>query len=419
MQIQEISATKRLAVSMLFLLVAFAAHGWELIQPLKSSPYLLFEYWPVFSEAPSVLGSDVPVIDLVVDAEGAAYEVISTLPDNSEAQAILRDAATRLTFAAGSVEGGANPGFCRYPVLTYFVLSEADRKRVTAAPVANFRMPTSIIRSVAPAIIGSSANSIELIVELKADGTIQSIKGRTKHGRQLAEKVFSKLSEDMIFKPAEKDGKPVPVKLHLHINKTGGLLNKAFKTALDVPAGNRPAPARPEGDYKKDEPHSVRLGLFDSGRISNIQFLDQVTEAEVLAATRAFRLWRFDNTDDQQLSFTRVVVTYTYHGDSPVADIQSVEMPDDIQDPPMPFSRAAPVYPDHLRRKGISGQVKVLFIIDERGRVESVEVEGSDHPDFSAAAAAAIYKWKFDPAKDMGMRVKSRVRMTIPFNYNR
>ncbi len=66
-------------------------------------------------------------------------------------------------------------------------------------------------------------------------------------------------------------------------------------------------------------------------------------------------------------------------------------------------------------RKAAPGTVWVIFIVNERGRVESPKIQSSTDPVFEKAALDAIKKWKFDPGKRNGKPVRSRSRMPFTF----
>jgi TonB family protein len=61
------------------------------------------------------------------------------------------------------------------------------------------------------------------------------------------------------------------------------------------------------------------------------------------------------------------------------------------------ISRVAPSYPDFARRIALRGTVKVEAVVGMNGIVRSVDVKGG-HPLLVQAAAAAVSKWKWEPA---------------------
>jgi len=76
--------------------------------------------------------------------------------------------------------------------------------------------------------------------------------------------------------------------------------------------------------------------------------------------------------------------------------------------------RVDPTMSEKLRRRA-PATVWLLFIVDERGRVESPKVEKSTDPLFEKPALSAIKKWKFDPGKRGGKPAEYRMRLPMTF----
>jgi protein TonB len=75
-----------------------------------------------------------------------------------------------------------------------------------------------------------------------------------------------------------------------------------------------------------------------------------------------------------------------------------------------------PRYPESARRQGITGTTTLLFQVLENGRVGEVQIERSaGHPDLDQAAAEAIKKWRFDPARRGNQPVAVWLRMPVRF----
>ncbi len=76
-----------------------------------------------------------------------------------------------------------------------------------------------------------------------------------------------------------------------------------------------------------------------------------------------------------------------------------------------------PRYPEMLRRAGLSGEVRLEYVIEENGLVdrESVRVTASTHPAFSKAATDAVGLARFKPARRAGRPVAVLVQQTIRF----
>lgn len=70
---------------------------------------------------------------------------------------------------------------------------------------------------------------------------------------------------------------------------------------------------------------------------------------------------------------------------------------------------------DNKVRKRVPGSVHVVFIVNERGRVENPIVKSSTDPVFERPALDAVAKWKFDPATRNGRPTTCRIKRTISF----
>jgi protein TonB len=61
------------------------------------------------------------------------------------------------------------------------------------------------------------------------------------------------------------------------------------------------------------------------------------------------------------------------------------------------------------------GTVTIVFVVDQRGRVENPIVQSSTNPAFETPALAAVKQWKFEPGKRNGEPVRFRMRVPITF----
>lgn len=92
---------------------------------------------------------------------------------------------------------------------------------------------------------------------------------------------------------------------------------------------------------------------------------------------------------------------------------------EDLTRAPRRIGGPSPQYPPELRRAGISGTVVLMFIVRSDGTTSNVTVERSDNPAFEEPAVRAIRKWRFEPGEKDGKAVSTRVRLPIPFKFNR
>ena len=83
------------------------------------------------------------------------------------------------------------------------------------------------------------------------------------------------------------------------------------------------------------------------------------------------------------------------------------------------LSAPAPAYPESARRAGISGTTVVGMTVSTDGSVSSAWVESSSgNSTLDSAAVAAVYSWRFVPAKQNGTPVTANSRVPITFNLN-
>jgi protein TonB len=92
---------------------------------------------------------------------------------------------------------------------------------------------------------------------------------------------------------------------------------------------------------------------------------------------------------------------------------------EDLTRAPRPISQRAPTYPPELRRAGISGTVVLMFVVRSDGTTSNITVERSDNPAFEEPAIRAVRRWRFEPGEKDGKAVNTRVRIPIPFKFNR
>lgn len=62
-----------------------------------------------------------------------------------------------------------------------------------------------------------------------------------------------------------------------------------------------------------------------------------------------------------------------------------------------PVKKVIPLYPEDLKEEGIAGEVAIMVIIDEKGKVKTPSVFRSLHPELDNLALEAVRQWKFEP----------------------
>lgn len=103
----------------------------------------------------------------------------------------------------------------------------------------------------------------------------------------------------------------------------------------------------------------------------------------------------------------------------PVAAVKEGDLVDLIEadKPPSVVKRAKPVYPQGALRLGVEGVITVNALIDETGQVVDTGILRGIKEDrgLGKAAQTAVKKWKFEPARKNGVKVKVWMPVVIVF----
>jgi protein TonB len=90
--------------------------------------------------------------------------------------------------------------------------------------------------------------------------------------------------------------------------------------------------------------------------------------------------------------------------------------PGETDTDPQLVTSGDPVYPRRAREDGIEPRVELRILVDERGRVEQVEVQGAPPGyGFEAALRTAVTQWRFQPATKGGVPVRTWVSQGYQF----
>jgi len=78
----------------------------------------------------------------------------------------------------------------------------------------------------------------------------------------------------------------------------------------------------------------------------------------------------------------------------------------EVQHPPRLVRKVEPAYPRTARRRGITGTVRIKFLVDKGGRVTKASVVGASPPGiFEKDALRAVRQWRFKPGVHRGRPV--------------
>ena len=101
-------------------------------------------------------------------------------------------------------------------------------------------------------------------------------------------------------------------------------------------------------------------------------------------------------------------------GGSKSDDLDALFSMADLDQKPRVVYQPGPTLTKKIRKKA-PGTVYILFIVNQKGRVEKPIVQSSSDPVFERAALAAVKQWKFEPGKRKGTSVRFRMRVPITF----
>lgn len=92
-----------------------------------------------------------------------------------------------------------------------------------------------------------------------------------------------------------------------------------------------------------------------------------------------------------------------------------------VDEPVEPIAGPRPTYPVLLRQAGITGKVRLRFVVTARGEVDSttIAVVQSTHPAFDTAAVRAILRWRYRPARIGADAVAQLVEQNVRFDLDR
>lgn len=169
--------------------------------------------------------------------------------------------------------------------------------------------------------------------------------------------------------------------------------------------------------------HMAEYGMVEAQRVLADRFLRGTAGVVDLQKSKHFfNLWAASTRGSPVSSFAEL--QERLHHKAPSADEAKIEAAfasakmDGPDRKPHTIFQARPFYPVELRYSGITGTVKMEFVVTDKGRVVNVKVTESPHPLLSAAAKASVSQWRFLPGIKGGKFVNTRVAIPVTFNLN-
>lgn len=169
------------------------------------------------------------------------------------------------------------------------------------------------------------------------------------------------------------------------------LVREVFTTDIPPP----PPPPEEKPEEKEEEPEE------------NLELQDQQQEIDLSALELALNPGFGEGwgTGDFGMSFDKAARK------GKVKELFSLA---ELDQRPRATYKPQPAFGPKQRRKA-PGRVVIVFVVNERGRVENPVIQESTDPVFTAPALAAIRKWRFEPGKRNGEPVRFRMRQPITF----
>jgi TonB family protein len=138
------------------------------------------------------------------------------------------------------------------------------------------------------------------------------------------------------------------------------------------------------------------------------------------AALAAIKLWKYKpGTEDGKNVPREFEVDIEFTPNGPPETTSQFSPPYKFHSPAHhhPEERRAPdpVYPKHLEKRQLFGEVELTLAINPLGRVEAVEVVRATHADFLSAAFTAFEQWEFKPAMVGRLPVKGEQIAKLQF----
>ena len=85
---------------------------------------------------------------------------------------------------------------------------------------------------------------------------------------------------------------------------------------------------------------------------------------------------------------------------------------------PVLIHRVEPVYPEIMRRSGLTATVVLECVIDKNGRVRDARVVSGSMPPFNDAVTKAVEQWRYRPGSMRGEAVEVYLNVTVRFGIN-
>jgi len=365
---------------------------------------------PVFREAPTEEGNpSVPSLDVLFDANGAITGA-QNLADKALFESLKRSLEL-MRFEPAMCFDKPVPGFAEVDFPGYFVVTDGPvddpdyeppfcRLRFTGPARAQLESFGSVLR----------LDWLEVRVVIDETGRILNVRGGPGELAEAVEKLISVAEHP--FLPATLKGEAVASEVtflwRAHKHEKHSPEEEAFPAEPQIPL-----PPWPETlALEKDAVVGITVFPGEDGSIWGAYPHPDVPEALVTPLLNATRKWRWNEVGMAHGVDVKIALLPESR-EITVADIIEV-----THQRPKPIRQGEPKYPRHLKQAGISGTVRIEFMIDAKGRVprDYIKVLAASDSAFIEPTIDAIEKWRFEPGRINDQPVAVMARITIPFD---
>jgi len=217
------------------------------------------------------------------------------------------------------------------------------------------------------------------------------------------------------FTPAYVNGKAIPSTVYAPFEYAGQPMPKTESAPKPMLVDNselkplrQASPVVPESLVELSGEVEIEFVIDPKGYVAEAKALTSTQPALGELARRTVLNWKFTPIVKNGVAVpVRAVQPFRFgQGSVAIAKIDRL---------PIVQQSVSPALPASLR--GASGFANVIFDIDAKGGVTSVEIKEASHEEFKAPALAAAKQWTFNPALHASVPVSSRV--AIPFVFGK
>ena len=275
-------------------------------------------------------------------------------------------------------------------------------------------------KRVAPKVEGKHSNingQLSFRVNLDADGEIEEIALVESTHEELVSTTIEAL-EKWKFSPAIEDGQSVPSKVLVPFkfvanarSREDTISNALALNKVDVEPKliAKHEPVLPVAMEKTRGEAWLLLYIDEYGYVAQADSLKSSSKEMSRLALAAASQWKYEPAiKNGRPVASKLAVPFRSGGGALVAQLAADKKP-------KPVRKVSPKIPSKM--SGVSGYVRVLIELDEKGDVVTASARDSSHAELNAPAVKAAENWKFKPARRDGEPVAST--LILPFIFGK